>query len=64
MQFDTFGFTAAELARKQADKEQQDRFIKCIHSVFLICDIKTQFKKMEFILFINNLSLIMLSNKQ
>ncbi|KAL2470149.1 G patch domain-containing protein TGH [Abeliophyllum distichum] len=25
MQFDTFGFTAAELARKQADKEQQQR---------------------------------------
>ncbi|EYU41032.1 hypothetical protein ABFS82_07G095700 [Erythranthe guttata] len=25
MQFDTFGFTAAEIARKQADKEQQQR---------------------------------------
>ena len=25
MQFDTFGFTAAELARKQAEKEQQQR---------------------------------------
>lgn len=24
-QFDTFGFTAVELARKQADKEQQQR---------------------------------------
>ena len=25
MQFDTFGFTAGELARKQAEKEQQQR---------------------------------------
>lgn len=24
-QFDTFGFTAAELARKQAEKEQKQR---------------------------------------
>ncbi|KAK6146343.1 hypothetical protein DH2020_020212 [Rehmannia glutinosa] len=27
MQFDTFGFTAAELARKQAEKEQQKGFV-------------------------------------
>lgn len=27
MQFDTFGFTASELARKQAEKEQQQRFL-------------------------------------
>jgi G patch domain-containing protein 1 len=25
LQFDTFGFTAAELAHKQAEKEQQQR---------------------------------------
>lgn len=25
MQFDTFGFTAAELARKEAEKEQEKR---------------------------------------
>uniref|UniRef100_A0A2N9HKB2 G patch domain-containing protein n=1 Tax=Fagus sylvatica TaxID=28930 RepID=A0A2N9HKB2_FAGSY len=28
MQFDTFGFTAAELARKQAEKEQQQRSVQ------------------------------------
>lgn len=26
-QFDTFGFTAAEVARKQAEKEQQKRLV-------------------------------------
>jgi len=32
-QFDTFGFTAAELARKQAEKEHQHR---CISKLFNI----------------------------
>lgn len=27
LQFDTFGFTATELARKQAEIEQQQRFL-------------------------------------
>lgn len=46
MQFDTFGFTAAEIARKQSEKEQNERYnqsfltnicwvIKC--NEFLIC---------------------------
>lgn len=26
LKFDTFGFTAAELARKQAEREQKNRF--------------------------------------
>lgn len=34
MQFDTFGFTATELARKQAEKEQQMRFT-ALYIVFL-----------------------------
>ncbi|GMP33151.1 hypothetical protein CsSME_00006595 [Camellia sinensis var. sinensis] len=37
MQFDTFGFTAAELARKQAEKEQRQRFsiVLIIHLIDL-----------------------------
>lgn len=31
MQFDTFGFTASELARKQAEKEQEKRLISSIY---------------------------------
>ena len=30
MQFDTFGFTSAELARKQAEKEQQHRYCQVL----------------------------------
>lgn len=29
-QFDTFGFTAAERARKQAEKEQQQRYCEVL----------------------------------
>lgn len=44
-QFDTFGFTAAEHSRKQAEKEQHERslctyvsyFFNYFLSIFLIC---------------------------
>lgn len=35
-QFDTFGFTAAEFARKQADKEQKQRSVKWLRILLLI----------------------------
>lgn len=50
MQFDTFGFTAAEYARKQAEKEQQKRFCSlssivgtmyflCRHALFIFLNV-------------------------
>ena len=34
LQFDTFGFTAAELARKQAEKEQQQRYCLSVFDAY------------------------------
>lgn len=36
MQFDTFGFTATELARKQAHKEHQQRYASIIPIAFML----------------------------
>lgn len=42
MQYDTFGFTAAELARKQAEKEQKQRCC-IVPKQLLTCKIVSQF---------------------
>lgn len=42
MQFDTFGFTAADIARKQAEKEQNERYnLILVSNICLVYEIKS-----------------------
>lgn len=52
MQFDTFGFTAAELARKQAEKEQNERYDQSF--ITIICLDNGQFVKSILVRLIAN----------
>lgn len=51
MQFDTFGFTAAELARKQAEKEQQKRFVSSAYHIHTLLDLKSTSHAINYFFF-------------